>query len=64
MPRFSAAFWVLSRVRRLLLKNTSRAVLFLPSCWSAKGWAFTAAAAARASFKSPNCFMLVKCFIW
>ena len=41
IPRFRAAFWVLRRVRRLLLKNTRRTVLLWPSAWSAKGFAFT-----------------------
>lgn len=41
MPRFFAAFWLLSLVRRLLLKNTRIIVLFLPRCCHANGVCFT-----------------------
>ena len=35
MPKLRAAFWVLSRVLRLELKNIMSRVLFRPSSWSA-----------------------------
>ena len=63
IPRFIAAFWVLSLVRRLELKNSISRVLFLPSDWSSNGCAFTYIAFRTASLMSPSWSIEVKCLI-
>ena len=63
IPRFMAAFCVLSLVRRLELKNIISSVLFLPSSWSANGFSLTYLAFAKASSRFPNWVTEVKCLI-
>ena len=63
MPRFIAAFWVLSRVRKLELKNTINSVLLRPSSTYLKRSFFISKANAKATFKSPMSCTPVNFFI-
>ena len=63
MPRFVAAFCVLRRVRRLLLKNIISRVLFLPSCWYLYLSCFISFASAKAPLRPPRSSTLMNVLI-
>ena len=62
-PRFLAAFWVLSRVRKLGLKNNKPIVFRCPKCTFAKGSSLQLLASAMVFFRSTKSCKVIKFFI-